>query len=218
MEQIIAILKIVKGFLCRFYKLPVRFWFNIKTIGNNTVIDRRYICIKSAKDIHIGNRCTIMAGARIEAISNYEGVNFNPHIIINDRVCINQNFHCTCADYIEIGEGTSITANCGVFDITHPYTDINTNPRNAPIEVSSVIIGKNSLIGMNSVIMPGVHLGKHTIVGANSTVLKGNYPDYCVLVGSPAKIVKRYDITTNKWVSINNDTELLKKNNILEEV
>lgn len=111
---------------------------------------------------------------------------------------INQNFHCTCAGSVFIGEGTSITANCGVFDIIHPYQDINVNPRIADIEVRPVRIGKNCLIGMNSVILPGSILGDHCIVGANSTV-SGKFPSYSVIVGSPAKIIKFYDINSEKW-------------------
>lgn len=42
---------------------------------------------------------------------------------------INQNFHCICAESVFIGEGTSITANCAVFDIVHPNQDINVNLR-----------------------------------------------------------------------------------------
>ena len=202
MEQIINKIKYIKRIINRVQLLPVKFWFYTKKVGYQTYIYSRYIKIKSIRDICIGNGCKIMAGARIETISNYAGVSFRPQIIIKDGVCINQNFHCTCAESIVIGAGTSITANCGIFDIEHPYTNINVNPRKAEISVNAVSIGENSLIGMNSVIMPGAHLGKHTVVGANSTVLKGNYPDYCVLAGSPAKIIKRYDEAINKWVSL----------------
>ena len=140
-----------------------------------------------------------MEGFRIETVENYAGILFQPRIIIGNNVVINQNFHCTCAESIIIESGVSITANCGVFDIVHPYEDVNENPRRARIVTDPVFIGENSMIGMNSVIMPGVHLGKHTIVGANSTVVKGYYPDYVVLAGSPARIIKQYDMKEQKW-------------------
>ena len=99
------------------------------------------------------------------------------------------------------GGGTSITANVGIFDIDHPYEDINSNPRGTQYEIKPVIIGEQCLIGMNSVILPGTILGKHCIVGANS-VVRGEYPDYCVIAGSPARIVKRYNIELKKWEKI----------------
>lgn len=98
-----------------------------------------------------------------------------------------------------IGDGTSITANCGIFDIIHPYEDINICPVLAPIKTKPIRVGKDCLIGMNSVIMPGTQLGNHCIVGANS-VVSGVFPDNTVIAGTPAKIIKRYDQHTGKWI------------------
>lgn len=48
-------------------------------------------------------------------------------------------------------------------------------------------------IGMNAMIMPGVHLGPRTVVGAGSVVTK-SFPDgYCVIGGNPAKLIKELD-------------------------
>lgn len=129
------------------------------------------------------------------------GGKFSPRITFGNNVAINQNFHCTCADSIVIGDGTSITANCGVFDIIHPYEDIETNPRKADIKTQPILIGRDCLIGMNSVILPGTILGNHCVVGSNSTV-SGVFPDCCVIAGSPAKIIKQYDFEKEEWIRI----------------
>ena len=48
-------------------------------------------------------------------------------------------------------------------------------------------------IGINVVILPGVHLGPRTIVDAGSVVTK-SFPDgFCVIGGNPAKIIKVLD-------------------------
>lgn len=157
--------------------------------------------IVGGRCISIGDYCSFGNNLRIEAIDHYGQGLFSPSIIIGNNVVINQNFHCTCANSIEIGDGTSITANCGVFDIIHPYEDINVNPRDAMIQSKPIKIGKDCLIGMNSVILPGTQLGNHCVVGANSTV-SGTYPDFCVIVGSPARIIKRFDVNLNKWIRV----------------
>ena len=54
---------------------------------------------------------------------------------------------------------------------------------------------------MNTVILPGTQMGNHCVVGATSTV-SGVFPDNCVIVGSPAKIIKRYDKGSNKWLRV----------------
>lgn len=191
----------LKDFLRRVKLLPCRFWMN-RNVGNKTYISKHYIIFGDCKYIKIGDRCKIMAGARIETVTDYMGGRFSPTILIGDDVAINQNFHCTCASKIEIGQGTSITANCGIFDIEHPYYNININPRFERIKTKEVKIGKNCLIGMNSVILPGAILGDHVIVGANSTLRAGFYPSYTVVAGSPACIVKRYDFKDKIWKKV----------------
>lgn len=174
------------------------YWkFLFSHIGAHSVITGNHR-IRGHKNILIGENCWIGDNLRLEAVSYYAGKKYRPYLYIGDNVCINQNFHCTCAEKVIIGDGTSITANCGVFDITHPYKDIEINPRDAEILTSPIKIGMNCLIGMNTVILPGTILGNHVIVGANSTV-KGTFPDYCVIAGSPARIIKKYDFETKEW-------------------
>ena len=168
--------------------------------GIRSVLSKHHRII-GYKNIFVGDRCFFGPNLRLEAITCYAGEQFYPQIEIGDNVCINQNFHCTCAESIKIGRGTSITANVGIFDIIHPYEDIEVNPREATINTKPIVIGEDCLIGMNSVIMPGTKLGNHCIVGANST-LSGAFPDYCVIVGSPAKIIKKFDFEKKEWIKV----------------
>jgi phenylacetic acid degradation protein len=61
-------------------------------------------------------------------------------------------------------------------------------------------IGKNVLIGMNSVIMDNVVIGDNCIVGALSLVPDNmQIPERKVVVGSPAKIIKDVSDEMMKW-------------------
>ena len=52
-------------------------------------------------------------------------------------------------------------------------------------------IGKNVLVGMNSVILDEAEIGENTIIGANSTVkAKAVIPANVLALGSPAKVVR----------------------------
>jgi len=186
-------------YLTQMIRTYILFKGRFKKCGKKVFFGRLSM-IRGGNYMEIGDNCLFGNNLRIEAITSWlGGAVFEPSIKIGDRVVINQNFHCTCAESIEIGDGTSITANCGVFDIIHPYEDVSKNPREAKIETKPIKIGKDCLIGMNSVIMPGTELGNHCVVGANSTV-SGVFPDYCVIAGSPARIIKKYDFETNKWL------------------
>lgn len=94
---------------------------------------------------------------------------------------------------IIIGSGTWIAPNVGIITTNHSLDDVA-----KPSEPSTVYIGKNCWLGMNSVILPRVHLGDHCIVGAGAVVTK-SFPDgYCVLAGVPAQVIKRLDASGEK--------------------
>jgi acetyltransferase-like isoleucine patch superfamily enzyme len=50
-------------------------------------------------------------------------------------------------------------------------------------------IGHDCVIGVNSIIMPGVKIGNEVVIGSGSVVTK-NIPDNCIAVGNPAKVIK----------------------------
>lgn len=53
-----------------------------------------------------------------------------------------------------------------------------------------IILKKGCLIGMNSMVMPGVTIGEGAIVGAGSLVTK-DIPAWTIATGRPAKVVKQ---------------------------
>ena len=57
-------------------------------------------------------------------------------------------------------------------------------------------IGHDCVIGVNAIIMPGVHIGNEVIVGSDSVVTK-DVPDNCIVAGNPARVV-RSDIHVSK--------------------
>lgn len=88
---------------------------------------------------------------------------------------------------IYIGNYVLFASNIGVISANHDlYRRMEHNNK-------EVIIDDYCWIGMNVVIMPGVHLGPCTIVGAGSIVTKSFPEGYCVIGGNPAKFIKEID-------------------------
>lgn len=51
------------------------------------------------------------------------------------------------------------------------------------------VIGKDCIIGIRSIIMPGVHIGDSSVVAAGSIVVK-DVPANSMVAGNPAKVIK----------------------------
>lgn len=85
---------------------------------------------------------------------------------------------------IKLGKGVRIAPHVHIITQNHDLYDL---AKAAPAK--DVIIGANSWIGAQSVILPGVILGDHTIVGAGSIVTK-SFPGNCIIAGNPAKIIR----------------------------
>ena len=69
-------------------------------------------------------------------------------------------------------------------------------------------IGNNCVIGVRSIVLPGVSIGDHCIVAAGAVVTK-NTPPHTVLAGNPAKIIKI-------GVSLNNNGQIVEKGERLD--
>ena len=99
-----------------------------------------------------------------------------------------QHFGCYFQNFegkIKIGKGTYIAPNVGIITANHDLKDLDKHQ-----EGKDVIIGEKCWIGMNSMILPGVHLGAGTIVGAGSVVTKSFEDGNCVIVGNPARAIR----------------------------
>ena len=94
---------------------------------------------------------------------------------------------------MHIGNNVSITGNCSIVDVTHPFSDVHDSRKiGARIldDDSFVEIGDGTFIGYGAVILPNVRIGANAVIGANSVVAH-DVPDYSVASGVPAIIISR---------------------------
>ncbi|MFH1642422.1 MAG: DapH/DapD/GlmU-related protein [Nanoarchaeota archaeon] len=121
----------------------------------------------------IGNNVTIGSGAKIE----------QGHVIGNS---VSIHTACILGEYSIIEDGVWIGPNVIFYNDLHPPCPKYKECIGAPI------IKRNVKIGARSSIFPGVIIGKNSIIGANSMVTK-DIPNDSVAIGSPAKVVKKVD-------------------------
>lgn len=150
--------------------------------------------INGAKYISIGSRVEILEGARIEALKFSDLDDNEPVISIGNRVSINPRVHIACVNSIRILDNVLIASNVFITDHGHglpDFSDIETPPSlRKVVSKGGVEINENVWLGENVVVLPGVSIGRNSVIGANSVVSK-SIPPYCVAAGCPAKIIRK---------------------------
>lgn len=104
---------------------------------------------------------------------------------------------------ILVEDGCNVQENCTI----HMFPGITVwLKENAHIGHGAIIhgavIGRNCLVGMNSVIMDNVELGDESIVGALALIKEGEkIPGRSLVIGNPGKIMKQVSDEMLAWKS-----------------
>lgn len=95
------------------------------------------------------------------------------------------------ADMIYIGDYTHITSGCRLLCHQRDLTGycVGDNAADLGYRTGEIHIGKGVMVGMETIIMPGVTIGDGAIIGAGSIVTK-DIPAWTIATGRPARVVK----------------------------
>lgn len=98
----------------------------------------------------------------------------------------------TNTDLIEIEDNVHIANRCLLLchqrDLNRYF--IGDDYAKLGYKKEKIILKKGCLVGMNSMIMPGVTIGEGAIVGAGSLVTR-DVPAWTIATGSPARVIKK---------------------------
>lgn len=123
------------------------------------------------------------------------------NLIIGEGCNFGYNNHITCVSKVVIGDYVLTANNVYISDNLHEYQDVNTPILQQPVRFKrEVNIGSGSWLGENVSVI-GASIGRNSVIGANSVVTR-DVPDYCVAVGAPAKVIKYYDQDLKKWINV----------------
>ncbi len=182
---------------------------NIKICSPRRIINPEYM--------FLGDNIQLGPGSLLIAITHYPPISwkhpekhqftqkFTPKIIIGNRVTSTADLQIAAMSEITIEDDVMFASNINITDGLHGYENANEPYKYQKIfKILPIQIRKGCWIGQNVVIMPGVTIGEFAIVGANSVVTK-SIPDRSIAIGAPAKVVKKWDECTQKWVSNDNE-------------
>ena len=152
--------------------------------------------------IIIGSGCSF----RSDYSSNLIGINRkcivatlrrNSEILIGDRSGFSGTV-IAAAGSIRIGQNVLCGANTTITD--YDWHGIEPDKRNKAADPKPVVIEDNVWLGLNSVVLKGVTIGKNSVIGANSVVTK-DIPDNMIAAGNPCRVIR--EINSVKKTEIN---------------
>lgn len=95
------------------------------------------------------------------------------------------------ADMITLEDGVSLAGGSRLLCHQRDFSDyyIGSDYNALGYSIKPIVLKKGCLIGMESLVLPGVTVGEGAIVGAGSLVAK-DIPAWTIATGRPAKVIK----------------------------
>lgn len=132
-------------------------------------------------EVVMAEKGTIRLGRHVRAHRRSKLLAFGSGVLeIGSNTALGNGVSINCMEKITIGEGVQIGPDVKIYDHDHDFR-VPGGIRAEKFRTAPVVIGDNSWIGCNVVILMGTTLGANCIVGAGS-VLKGQYPANSVIV------------------------------------
>lgn len=169
--------------------------------------------------IHIGRDVKLGPNSVLKAQTRYPGgwlrhpegrhvaQTFEASIEIGDRVTATSALQVTAFERVTIEDDVLFAANVFIADGTHGMARGDIAYKYQGIErIAPVHVGRGAWIGQNVTIMPGVRIGAFAVVGAHS-VVRDDVPESCVAVGTPARVVRRWDGPSERWVRVDDPAD-----------
>ncbi len=126
-------------------------------------------------------------------LRSHFGMDIGKNVIIARTVHLDKNIN---PKGIHIGDNTWLLRNAMV--LAHDYC----RGENGTGKRFNTYIGKNCVIGVNSIILPGVKIGDHCVVAAGSVVTK-DVPSNSLVAGNPAKVLRTGVLVSDKGQIMN---------------
>ena len=116
------------------------------------------------------------------------GCHVGKHVFVGDSVKVDSGH----ANLIYIYDYAHITGGCRLLCHQRDLTDyhVGDNAASLKYRYGEIHIGKGVMLGMETLVMPGVTIGEGAVVGAYSLVTK-DIPAWTVAMGRPAKVIKQ---------------------------
>lgn len=122
-------------------------------------------------------------------ISKYGDLFVGPqgNLEIDERVYFNKGIFISCQNHVHIGEGCQFGPDVKIIDNNHKFSK-EKGVSTIEHTYGEIIIGENSWVGSNVILLKNSKIGKHCVIGAGC-VINEEIPDYSIVTLDSKNIV-----------------------------
>lgn len=136
--------------------------------------------LMNARGAQIGERVKLLQGIWVDRFSN---------LTIGDDVSIAKDVVIVAIGGVRIGDRAMIGYGSKLISAGHNIPDNREPMRFSGALLKEVVIEKDSWLGAQTVILPGVTIGEGAVVAAGTVVTK-NIEPFSIVGGVPARLIK----------------------------
>jgi acetyltransferase-like isoleucine patch superfamily enzyme len=111
-------------------------------------------------------------------------------IVLGDRVQFGSQVALHAVDRVEMGVNSAAGERVSIFDSDHRHDGGDVASFDQDLAVSPVILGENTFVGANAVLLRGVRIEGNALVAAAALMRHGEYPAGFLYAGVPARSVR----------------------------
>jgi acetyltransferase-like isoleucine patch superfamily enzyme len=111
-------------------------------------------------------------------------------IVLGERVQFGAQVALHAVARVELGANCAAGERVSIFDSDHRHDGGAVPSFDQDLAVSPVIVGENTFLGLNAVLLRGVRIGSNAMVGAAALMRPGEYPGGYLYAGIPARSVR----------------------------
>jgi acetyltransferase-like isoleucine patch superfamily enzyme len=173
-----------------------------KNSGRGTHVDRDSVVL-GWRNVRIGANVMISEGVVINVNRRDNAI----RVIIGDNSALNRDCYIGTGELVDIGAYALFGPGCRLIGANHIFeTPFAPYIATGSTAEGRIVLGANCWLGAGVTVVGNVTIGHGCVVGANSMILK-DIPPFSIVVGSPARVIKRFDITQGAWVAASAFTE-----------
>ena len=142
------------------------------------------------------NNFTVGAGSTIEDFSVVNNGVGEVHLGVNCHLGLS----AVLIGPVHMGNNIIVAQHVVLSGLNHAYENVDQPIRQQPVLTKPIVVEDDCWIGANVVITAGVTVGRHSVVAGGSVVTR-DVPPFSVVGGNPARVLRYYDQSQQRWVS-----------------